>query len=181
MNASELAKELSPYLVPVLPYLVKGVNVIGKEIFSVAGKKIGKDTVEKIQNIWGRLWSKINQNPSAIQIAEQISAHTDDPRAKGMLEMQLESLFEDDNFRMEIEDLFLEAKSAGLTLSSVQEFGVVLGEVIGIKITSGKELIDSGITEISSDQKSDEVKAGGKVVGIKIGEIKSHLKQTKKK
>lgn len=178
MNASELAKELSPYLMPVLPYLVKGVKIVGKEIFAGAGKKIGEDTIKNIQKIWDHLWSKVKRNPSAVQITEQIATHADDPRAENVLADQLEKLFDDDDFRVEIENLFLVAKNAGLTITSVQELGNVIGKVTGIRIASGKDLLESGATNISCSQKADVVKSGGTVVGIEIGDLKSRTEQT---
>lgn len=170
MDASELAKQIGPYLMPLIPYLVKGIKIAGKEFVAGAGGNLGEKAVEKIQEIWDELWAKINQDSAQVQKTEQIAANLDDSHSMDNLVDQLHTLFGDELLRNRIELLYVEAKSSGATIQSVQELGKVLGRAINIKIASGKDVQESGITSFFSQQKADSVEKDAEVIGIQIGD-----------
>ena len=177
MDASELAKQIGLYLMPVIPYLVKGIKIAGKEFVAGAGGNLGEKAVEKIQEIWDELWAKIKQDSAQLQKTEQIAANTDNLQSMDIFVEQLHMLLEDELLRTRIESLYVEAKSSGATIQSVQEFGKVLGRAINIKIASGKDLQESGVTSLFGQQKADSVEKDAEVINIQIGDNSNKRKR----
>ncbi len=57
----ELSQQVTTFLAPFLPYLLKAGEKAAEEV----GKKLGADAWEKAKSLWGRLRSK----PNVAQVA----------------------------------------------------------------------------------------------------------------
>ncbi len=91
MDTTELAKQLTEFLTPFLPYLVEGTKIAAK----AAIEAMGKDAWEKAKEMWGKLKPKVKDNPAAQSAVEKAVKKPDDPRVQANLELQFEDILEE--------------------------------------------------------------------------------------
>jgi hypothetical protein len=83
---------LTAFLAPFMPYLMKGVQDLGEE----AARALSADAWKYAKAIWGKLRPKIAEQDGAQAAASVVAEHPNDDRARGALELQLESLLKSD-------------------------------------------------------------------------------------
>lgn len=99
MDTAALANQLTLFLTPFLPYLIKA----GEKAFEKAGEQVGtklvpdlgKEAWERAQAVWAKLRPKVESRP-ALQEATQDVANKPDEDATASLRLQLKKLLADD-------------------------------------------------------------------------------------
>lgn len=133
MDASlmDLAQNISKFLLPFLPYLVK----VGEKAAEEAGKKLGDEAWERAKTLWGSLGRK----DKIETVAKTAAALPDNPAMQQALETEIaRALKEDDALRQEIIRLWTEAQAAGVTVIASGDRSVAIGgSVSGSVIVTG--------------------------------------------
>ncbi len=116
----ELAQKITPFLLPVLPYLLK----IGEKATEEIGKKIGEEAWEKAKALWGKLGRK-DKVKTAAQAAVALP---DNPATQQVLETEIaRALEEDPTLLTEIAGLVAELKPAGNIVTASGSRSVAIG------------------------------------------------------
>jgi hypothetical protein len=165
-SISQIAKEITPLLVPVIPYLSKGIKIIGRKFVDATGKEIEEKTPEVLEKIWEKIEPKMKQDPVAQAAVAKVSINPQDTRAVGLLEMTLEDILRDENVRKEVTQLLSDVKNEGITVEQVSRFGKILGEVTNVDVDDVSELNGA---KIKSKLNAKEVGEDAKVVGVRLG------------
>jgi hypothetical protein len=139
LDATALAKMVTSFLVPAIPYLLKG----GEQAWGEASKKLGADTWESAKTIWAKLTSSLKLKPNGQEVAQEIvkaatnmSNNISDEDAQAALRFQLKKLLTDDpELSLEIAGILDEAKA-----SSAQA-NILIG---GIDISGGSSVTNLG-------------------------------------
>ena len=84
----ELSQQVTTFLAPFLPYLLKAGEKAAEEI----GKKLGADAWEKAKSLWGRLRFK----PNVAQVAETVAALPDNQSLRAALQEEVARALEQD-------------------------------------------------------------------------------------
>jgi len=174
VDIPSLAREITIFLLPALPYLIKWVKVSGIEAAKSLGVEIGKEIPATIKSLYKKLWSKTENDPISRGVLEKAAAKPTDKLVKDALVAQLTKLIENDaKFRSEIKNLFDMAKKEAPDLSIFSNIEVVDGEVVGLNVTNGDALHESGIKTIQVEQEVKKVSKSGKLTGAEFGKAKT--------
>ena len=92
VDAAALAKEVTPFLAPFLPYLLKA----GEEAAKEAGRKFGADAWERAKTLWARLRPRVEASPAAKEAVLDAAATPDDADALAAFRHQLKKLLAED-------------------------------------------------------------------------------------
>ncbi len=147
----QLLQQLTTFLTPFLPYLLKA----GEQAAEEAGKKLGEAAWERAKTLWARLRPKVEARPAMQETVRDVAVAPDDPDAQAALRLQLKKLLtEDPALAAEMTRLWEQAKSAGVTVTasgtrSVAIAGDVSGSVI---ITGDQNTVQSGKHNVSIGQ-----------------------------
>lgn len=135
MDASELAKQLAPILIPFLPYLVK----MGEKATEEAGKQLGGEAWDKVKSLWGKLQLKIAAKPAAQEAVHDVAQNPRDEDAQSALRLQIKKLLsEDEKLAREIEPIVKSLQQANITVIASGERSVAIGgNVSGSTIITG--------------------------------------------
>lgn len=126
---------LSGFLAPFLPFLVKTGQDVGEDVAT----KLGAEAWGFAQRIWGRLRPKVEEKPAAQVAVEEVATATDDPRAIGALELQLEKLLAADaELAADIAGLMAEAQKAGVVASGERAVAIG-GDVTSSTVVTGDQ------------------------------------------
>lgn len=110
MDIATLAKELSSFLFPILPFLLR----IGESAAEESGKSLGSDAWDKAKALWGKLLPKIQASPVATDALEKARVRVEDERVKGAFELQIEEILsQDPNWTAELAKLWHQDNVAG--------------------------------------------------------------------
>ena len=102
MDIALLAQTLATLLAPALPYLVEG----GKQLVAKAGEDLAEGGWEKVKALWGRLRSRVEEDPAADRAVKAIANDPNDADAVASLRFQLKQILAEDNeFAAEIAKL----------------------------------------------------------------------------
>lgn len=151
MDFGQLARDLTSFLAPLLPYLQKA----GEKAAEEAGKGMGGETWEKAKSIWVKLRPKVEGKPAAIEAAQDATKEPHNERAKGALEWQLMKLLaEDDVLAKEIARLWGQAKATEVVNQNVRgDRNVTIGgsSISGTTTIITADKIDFNNIEIPSE------------------------------
>ena len=136
MDIATLTQELSSFLIPFLPYLLKA----GEKASEEAGKKLGAEAWDKAKGLWTRLRPRVEAKPAAQDIVQKALAHPQDERVKAALELQVEDILrEDAAFTADVARLWEEAKVVGVTILASGERSVAAHKIEGSTIITGDQ------------------------------------------
>jgi hypothetical protein len=90
MDPKLLADALTTLLAPALPFLLSG----GTELVEEAGKKLGEEGVTLVRKLWGKLRFKVEEKPTLVEAAVEVSRTPEDAAALDTLRLQLRKLLE---------------------------------------------------------------------------------------
>jgi hypothetical protein len=172
IDASSLAKELTPFLLQLLPYLQKGAKIVGEEALKVLNEEGRKSISDSAKALWRKLWPKIESDPAAAATVEKAAAAPTDQRIQPALELQLESLLGDEKFRAEIAALLERVKKEGVVITSELEIEEHAGEAVGVDVQSREELRQANVKEITQRSKITKTEKGSKFTGVRFGSNK---------
>ncbi len=135
MDIQTLAQQVTPFLAPFLPYLLKA----GEKAAEEAGKKFGADAWERAKALWTKLRPKVEAKPTAHEAVQDVAAAPDDPDTQAALRLQLKKLLaEDEALAAEVARLWEAAKAAGVTVTAAGKRSVAIGgSVSGSTIITG--------------------------------------------
>ena len=127
----ELAQKIGAFLLPLLPYLLK----VGDKAAEEVGKKIGGEGWERAKALWERLRRK----KAVEQVAQTAAALPDNQALREALREEIaRALQEDSALREEIARLWVEAETAGVTVTASGDRSVAVGgDVSGSLIITG--------------------------------------------
>src|SRR5258708_9868334 len=110
MDPVTLAKDIVPYLTPLLPYLLKA----GEKAAEETGKNLAGAAWEKTKALWAKLRPKVEANPLALATVNKAIESPKDERIQGALNWQFEEILkEDSDLLHEIAKLWEETKATG--------------------------------------------------------------------
>ena len=143
-----LPAQLAQFLVPFLPYLVKGVKLAGQEAAKKLGEKASEQAFEQAKALWDRLRRKKNVE----QVAQTVAALPDNQALREALREEIaRALEEDPTLCEEVNAIYSRVEVRDVKRG---------GKVIGVKAT-GKSL-----KKIHSTVKADHV--AGEVTGVEL-------------
>ncbi|MEW6031223.1 MAG: SUMF1/EgtB/PvdO family nonheme iron enzyme [Chloroflexota bacterium] len=96
MDIGELAKQLSEFLLPFLPYLIKGGKIAARAAIEKTGGNFADATWKKAEELWGKLRPKVEAKPAAQDAVNKAINKPDDIRVQGNLELQMEDILGED-------------------------------------------------------------------------------------
>ncbi len=163
-NITQMAQDAAPLLIPLLPYLVKGVKLAGQEFVKGLGAKTGEKIPDVIEKIWTKIVPKIEETPGADRTIKQVIENPTDGRVIGSFELLLEDVLKDSSLRKEIFELLKQAKDQGVTIDSVVRIGELYGSAVGVDI---EDISDFKDTKVTSKLYIKSAKEGSMTVGIR--------------
>ncbi len=120
MDVALLAKSLTVFLSPFLPYLLKTGEKTAEEI----GSKIGDDSWKRAKALWSRLHPKVAAKPAAQEAAQDVAQAPEDEDAQASLRQQLKKLLgEDKALATEVARLMQEGHQASGSTNISQQAG----------------------------------------------------------
>lgn len=134
MDVAILAKELAPFLAPILADLMKMGGIAAEE----ASKRLG---VEVTGGFLGKLRSRIEGKPAAQEAVADFVAAPDDEDALGSLRLQLKKILsEDENLANEVSRLLEKAKASNPGAFAMGDRSVaIVGNLSGSVIVTGDD------------------------------------------
>ena len=136
MDATMLAKDLATFLIPLLPYLLK----TGEKAIEEVGKRFGADTWDLAKVLWGKLRSKVEAKPAALEAVQDAAAMPIDDDIQAALRLQLKKLLaEDVALAQEVDQLWERGKQVGATIIAAGERSVAAQTIGGSSIITGNQ------------------------------------------
>ena len=136
MDIPALVHDVTQYLLPALPYLVK----VGEGAATESGKKLLGGAWDTTKSLWDRVWTKAADKPAALEAAQDLVANPNDTDSQGAWRTQLKKLLaEDAAFATDVEQLFNKAKEVDGSQISATHSGIAFGDNAtgNIAITGG--------------------------------------------
>jgi hypothetical protein len=135
MDITIMAKEITAFLAPFLPDLVK----MGGKAVEGASKKLGEDVLESAKALWGKLRPEVEAKPAAQEAVKDLIAAPKDEDAQAALRFQLKKILADDqNLADEVSRLWEEANASNVRANAAGERSVAIGgNVNGSVIVTG--------------------------------------------
>jgi hypothetical protein len=130
MDVAFLAKSLTVFLGPFLPYLIK----MGEKAAEDVSSKFTAGAWDKAKTLWGKLQPKVAAKPIVQAAVEDVAKSPEDQDSQTVLEIQMKKMLnEDQEFAKEIFRLMQEEKEqAPGTTNIVQNVGdnsTVFGQI----------------------------------------------------
>lgn len=164
-SALEVAQQLLPRLLPLIPYLVKGLRkAAGHEFTQKLVKEGQKQAVRAAEKIWEKIKPKLDEDPAAREAVETVSQDPSNPENEQKLLEALQTALADPGLRKSIAAIMDTGKTKGASLRSYIEAGNIYGKVTGVEIEDLKS-----VRELRSEIKVRDVKKGGEIVGLRVG------------
>ena len=152
MDIATLAKDVTRFLPPFLPYLLKA----GEKTAEEAGKELGGDAWECARGLWHRLRPQIEAKPTAREAVTNAAAAPQDGDAQAALRLQLRKLLaEDEDLAREIGRQWAAAQAAGVTIIASGERSVAAQNITGSAVVTGnRNTVQSGKYNVKIDKAS---------------------------
>jgi hypothetical protein len=169
-SAFDLAKEVTPRLLPFLPYLIEGVKQVREKILNQLKPDTAvKNTLDVVEHLWKQLKPKMDEQPDVKKAVEEASTQPDDSLKKEALSKAIESILQDETLRRSVAEILRDSTNRGVKLESFVEVGQAYSSVIGVQIG---DINDLQGTTVASTVKVKKAIAGG-VKGMVIGDAPS--------
>ena len=172
LDAGQLAKELSAMLIPLLPYLVKGLKISGEELAKALGKKVGEEIPTAISELWRKLDTKLRNEPGSYDVIQKVIDEPQDADASTLLEAQVRDALQDELLRKQVTELLTKAEQEGVSINQVIEVGRLSGVVTGIEVDNPEALKNSGIKRVDSKISVTNAESGSKIQGLSFNNAK---------
>jgi len=165
-SAIEIAQQLTPRVLPLVPYFVRGAGKLKEKFLETLQANGGKDAFDIAEKIWKKLKPKLEDQPEVKETIKQIAEKPSSPENVDEMIKALSAILQDEKTRKAIADLMDKDAKKGTKISSYIKAGQVYGKVYGVRVISAKSL--KAHTVISRIITGD-VKKGGVVVGVQVG------------
>lgn len=124
MNVAILAKEITAFLAPFLPDLIK----MGEKAAEEAGRKLGGDAWESAKALWRKLRPKVEAKPAAQEAVKDLAAAPKDEDAQAALRLQLKKILaEDETLASDVARIWKKAKAGGVMAIAMGDRSVAIG------------------------------------------------------
>ncbi len=124
MDLIQITQHLTPYLIPLLPYLAKAGEGAAEE----AGKSIAGAAWGKTKELWQCLRPKIEAKPAALEAVKDALRAPQDTDAQTVLRVQLKKLLDEDGaLAQQVTRLWEEAQATGAPIIQFGERNVNVG------------------------------------------------------
>ncbi len=134
MDLVNTARDLSVFLIPLLPYLTKAGEGIAEE----TGKKIAGTSWENAKKLWARLSTKIETKPAALEAVEDALVKPNNEDVQASFRNQLTKLLETDGaFASELSKLWEETKPTATGVIQSGDRNVFVGGTNSGDIVTG--------------------------------------------
>ena len=137
MDVATLTKDVTDFLTPFLPYLLKA----GEKAAEEAGKKLGGDAWEKAKALWDTLCPTIKAKPAAQEAAQDVAASPQDEDAQAALRLQIKKILTKDRaLAAEVARLWKAAQALSVTVAPSGERSIAIsGDVDSSTIITGDQ------------------------------------------
>ena len=133
MDIQTLSQQLTVFLAPFLPYLLK----MGEKAAEEAGKRLGAESWEGARALWGKLRPKVEAKPAAQEAVQEVAAKPADEDAQAALRLQLRKLLtEDEALAREVQQA-LETPAVQQVIAQGARSVAIGGSVSGSVIVTG--------------------------------------------
>lgn len=170
-NVTQLARRVTSFIAPFLPYLLDLVENAAK----AAGERFGEPFWEQAKALWDKLGAKEEAREAAKQAAEGMLIQSGDEDALASLRLQIEELLEANTaLRQEVAQLWEEIKAARDTVAEQTAGGdrITVGDITdseGVAIGPGAQAkvtkIDQRGKYITNIEKAENVHIGDQYQG----------------
>ena len=138
MDNTMLVQNLTAFLAPFLPYLLKTSEKAIEEV----GKQLGADAWRRAKVLWTKLRTKMEVNPAAQEAAQDVANAPEDADAQAALRLQLRKLLSGDEIlAAEMTRLWEVTKTAGVTIIATGKRSVAAQKIEGSTIITGDQNI----------------------------------------
>jgi hypothetical protein len=136
MDNTVLVQNLTAFLAPFLPYLLKTSEKAIEEV----GKQLGADAWRRANVLWTKLRTKMEVNPAAQEAAQDVANAPEDADAQAALRLQLRKLLSGDEIlAAEMTRLWEVTKIAGVTIIATGKHSVAAQKIEGSTIITGDQ------------------------------------------
>jgi len=142
-----IAQQVSVFLAPFLPYIVKAAKIGGTKAVEKLGEKVTEESIDQAK----ALWKKLSHKDRVKTTGEAVAKQPEDLTAQSTFQRAVaQAIQEDEELRLDMHRIISEVK-----------VGTVLpdGKVVGVAIEAPK-----GIVEVNSKVRTKDV--SGKVTGV---------------
>ncbi len=134
--------QLTQFLAPLLPYLLKGSIELAKSAAGELGKKLSADSWEGLKKLAGRIQQKAAAKPALHEALTDAQANPQDEDALAALRLQLKKLLQEDpGLLAEAQRLLAPIQTSGTTVvtASGERSVAIGGDVSGSVIITGDQ------------------------------------------
>lgn len=158
MDLKDLSQQVTTFLIPFLPYLVKGGEKLAEEI----GEKLGSTAWKEAGSLWNKLRPVVAKKPAAQEAVQ------------GLIDLP-EDVDRQDAFRMQLQNLLKDEKDLANEISQTLSRSHFYSNVIVENVLQNGEVIGFEAQEVDSDAGIESrlraKNVRGKVVGISVNKI----------
>jgi len=136
MDVAKVANDVTGFLIPFLPYLLK----VSEKAVEEVGKQLGRDAWEHAKALWIRLRPRVEANPGALEAVRDAAQAPADEDVQTALRVQLKKLLAEDQTLVGELARQLEAiKAAGIAIAAGERSVAIVGDTSGISIITGDQ------------------------------------------
>ena len=96
IDIAQLAAQITAFLAPYLPYLVKGGKIAAKKAFEKAGEIFAEKGWEQAEAMWEKLKTKVETKPAAQDALEEFVKDPKEEDALPSLRQQIKKILAED-------------------------------------------------------------------------------------
>jgi hypothetical protein len=136
MDNTMLVQNLTAFLAPFLPYLLKTSEKAIEEV----GKQLGTDAWRRAKVLWTKLRTTMETNPAAQEAAQDVANAPEDADAQAALRLQLRKLLaRDEILAAEMTRLWEVTETAGVTIIATGKRSIAAQKIEGSTIIAGDQ------------------------------------------
>jgi hypothetical protein len=154
MDFTSLAKGLTEYLLPFLPFLWEMGKGAAEQATQGAIQKFGADAWDRAKGLWKPLRAKSETHPTLLEAVNDVVEEPTNGDRQGFLREQLRKLFKQEpDFAQELANLLAQAQLGGVSSCQSQD------------VTFGKGVSKSTITTGNNNSIGDTYNVTNSIVG----------------
>ena len=138
MDITSLANEAIGYLAPAMPFLLATGKTLRDKAIEKVGQNFGEEGFRFGKSLWGKLSSKVEAKPAALEAAKDLAADPNNADNQASFRKELKKILADDEaLASEIKQILEEAKAADVNVvqSGDRNISSVGDHIININIT----------------------------------------------
>ncbi len=96
MDINLVAANVTAFLAPFMPYLVKAGQKVGARAAEEIGERFGTAAWQKAQALWEQLRPRVEEKPAAAEMARDLASSPEDEDAQAAFRLQLRKILAED-------------------------------------------------------------------------------------